>query len=213
MDHPDSGEQSAFDSESSTPEDGASYLRKLRDGTVQDNAPGNSTPVQSNAALGPHFEHERRKSVRYPCSGSAEFRAEGSDVRMWGTLTDVSLHGCYIEMSSTFPVNTRADLVMDVLGIRVRLQAIVRVSYPFLGMGMAFTEIEPGQQLQLDLLIGTLAGTSSAAATSPDQEDLRSTLTAAEPKALVEELRRFFDSNRTLSREEFFELARRCIRS
>ena len=31
---------------------------------------------------------ERRRSPRYHCSGSAEFQAEGSEVRSWGTLTD-----------------------------------------------------------------------------------------------------------------------------
>jgi len=33
---------------------------------------------------------ERRQSPRLRCSGSVDFRADGSDVRMWGTLTDIS---------------------------------------------------------------------------------------------------------------------------
>ena len=65
--------------------------------------------IPAAATTGPAFK-DRRQSPRLRCSGSVEFRAEGSDVRIWGTLTDISLHGCYVEMSTTFPVDARVDL-------------------------------------------------------------------------------------------------------
>ena len=34
----------------------------------------------------PYQGRERRRSIRFRRSGSAEFCVEGSDVRMWGTL-------------------------------------------------------------------------------------------------------------------------------
>ncbi|HEY6302122.1 MAG TPA: hypothetical protein VIX14_03565, partial [Terriglobales bacterium] len=36
-----------------------------------------------------------------------------------GTLTDVSLHGCYLEMNTTFPVGTKVKLVLKSFGVRV----------------------------------------------------------------------------------------------
>src|SRR5215471_14067187 len=100
-----------------------------------------------------HAGKERRSTLRLRCSGSAEFRVEGSEVRMWGTLSDVSVHGCYVEMNNTFPVDTRVNLVLQAMGIRVQMLAVVRVSYPFLGMGLRFSEIDPGQQLQLEQML------------------------------------------------------------
>jgi hypothetical protein len=71
------------------------------------------------------------------------------DARMWGTVTDVSLHGCYVEMNTTFPAGTEVDLVLKSFGIRIETPGTVRASYPFLGMGICFAEMEPVQQMQL----------------------------------------------------------------
>ena len=62
---------------------------------------------------------------------------------MWGTLTDISLHGCYVEMNATFPVDTKVDLVLKSFGIRIHTPGRVRATYPSLGMGICFAEIEP----------------------------------------------------------------------
>ena len=56
-------------------------------------------------------------------------------MRTWGTFTDLSIRGCYIEMTATFPVGARVDLSLELNGIRAETQGEVRVSYPFLGMG------------------------------------------------------------------------------
>jgi hypothetical protein len=46
--------------------------------------------------------------------------------RMWGTVPDVSLHGCYVEMNTTFPVGTKVDLVLKSFGIRIESPGTVR---------------------------------------------------------------------------------------
>jgi PilZ domain len=73
---------------------------------------------------------ERRRTPRFKCEGSAEFRVGGTDVRTWGTFTDLSVHGCYIELTATFPVGTMVDLVLGLNGFRVNVKGEVRVSYP-----------------------------------------------------------------------------------
>lgn len=71
-----------------------------------------------------------------------EFRTEASEVRIWGTVTDISLNGCHVEMNTTFPVGTKVDLLRKSFGVRIEAPGAVRPSYPFLGMGICFAEIQ-----------------------------------------------------------------------
>src|SRR5208282_4990825 len=48
------------------------------------------------------FVKERRRSQRFQCSGSVELQPQDGSAHMWGALTDISLHGCYVEMPTTF---------------------------------------------------------------------------------------------------------------
>lgn len=191
-------------------EDGANYLRRMK---AEANAAGavSGTPVSASISGATYGGKERRRSPRFRCTGSVEFKAEGSDVRMWGTLTDVSLHGCYVEMSTTFPVGTKVEITLESLGIRVRAHGTIRVSYPFLGMGICLSNLEPAQQTQLEQLlsaiVGQNAGTDPALATGSAAQNLS---TAIEPGAFLEEMRRFFVNHQLLSREEFLRIAQRC---
>jgi len=119
MDHRVIPDQPGLNQDSSTEENGVQYLRSLKNAAGDAGTPTASpTGADGESPQTSPTGKERRRSLRYRCSGSAEFRAEGSDVRMWGTLTDISLHGCYIEMSTTFPVDTSVDLSLEAAGIR-----------------------------------------------------------------------------------------------
>ncbi len=197
-------------------EDGVAYLRRLKgqaaDGAA-DSPMGEHGGSDRIAGTSPAVK-ERRRSPRFLCSGSVAFQAEGSDVRLWGTLTDVSLHGCYVEMSTTFPVDTKVSLGLESLGIRVQVQAMVRLSYPFLGMGMCFTEIEPGQQTQLEYLLSALAGQRALLNGSPaEQTGLPEILASADPWACLDEIAEYLRKNPAISREEFYQIAKRVRRS
>ena len=142
-----------------------------------------------------------------------EFRAEDSDVRMWGTLTDVSLHGCYVEMNSTFPIDTKVDFVLKSFGIRIQARGTVRTSYPFLGMGICFTEIEPGQKLQLTQLLDALAVHDAVSnGESAGESGMKGSMGTVDPRAFLDEIAEFFRKNQRLSREEFHEIAKRVRR-
>ena len=205
-------EQAGLTPDTRKSDEGASYLRLLK--TQPNGADLASAPSTDPRPQASYSGQERRRSPRFRCSGSVEFKPEGSEIRMWGTLTDVSLHGCYVEMSTTFPVGTKVELALEALGIRVRAQGTVRVSYPFLGMGICLTDLEPGQQTQLEQLLSAVAGQSAA----PDPALARDTACqditgATEPAAFFEEIRRFFVHQPLLSRQEFFRIVQRCRRS
>jgi hypothetical protein len=207
--------QPGLPTDASTGEEGVNYLRRLK-GNAPAGAPADGGAKRDAAsATTPTVEwKERRQSPRLRCSGSVEFRAEGSDVRMWGTLTDVSLHGCYVEMNTTFPVDTKVDLVLKSFGIRIHTAGTVRASYPFLGMGIRFEEIEPEQQQQLKQLLEALAGHSAVSNDASAQEnDIKDTVASADPTAFLGEITEFFQKNQLLSRAEFHKIAKRVRRS
>ncbi|HTR26398.1 MAG TPA: PilZ domain-containing protein [Terriglobales bacterium] len=133
---------------------GTSYLRQLKmrngEGLGVAAAPAPSRPVAPMK--------ERRREKRYNCSGSAEIRTEGDNTRLWGTLKDISLNGCYVEMSTTFPVDTQVYIALEAYGIRTVAEAVVRTSYPSLGMGLCFMTLAPTQQRRLKEILTAAAG-------------------------------------------------------
>lgn len=53
-------------------------------------------------------------------------------------LTDLSLGGCYLEISSPFPESTRINLSMRAAGAELTVHGVVRVMHPEKGMGVQF---------------------------------------------------------------------------
>ena len=103
--------QPGLPSEPSDGDDGVNYLRRLKEDAAEGasaDALQRATAKRQPIAIDLAWQ-QRRQSPRFRCSGSVEFRTEGSDVPMWGTLTDISLHGCYVEMNTTFPVDTKVE--------------------------------------------------------------------------------------------------------
>jgi len=69
--------------------------------------------------------------------------AEQDDPPIRCQLTDLSMGGCYLEISSPFPVSSRVMLSMRAAGVEVRAQGVVRVMHPDKGMGVEFTQTTP----------------------------------------------------------------------
>lgn len=175
------------------------YFRALKR-TNEGASPGSPVPA---------YPGEQRRNPRYKCEGSAEFRSEGTTVRTWATVTDLSRSGCYVEMQATSPVNTKVDMIVDVCGLRVQVKGTVRVSYPFLGMGIAFTEISSEEQARLDELLLRLANSVDAPAgqVAKLKESAGSDVAwIADPRGAIRAISNFFEDHKTITREQFFEL-------
>ena len=115
---------------------GADYLRRLKqDENQQSRAYIEPAPAPAPADT-EQAQPERRRNPRYKCEGSAAFRVRGSTVRTWGTFTDLSVSGCYVELKATFPVGAIIDLELELNGVRTQIKGEVRISYPFLGSGL-----------------------------------------------------------------------------
>ena len=82
--------------------------------------------------------------------------AEQDDPPVLCQLTDLSLGGCYLEISSPFPVSTRVTLSMRAGKVELRAGGVVRVMHPDKGMGVEFTHATPQHREVLERFLGVL---------------------------------------------------------
>lgn len=83
--------------------------------------------------------------------------AEQDDPPIRCQLTDLSLGGCYLEISSPFPVSTLVVLRMRAAEVEVRAQGVVRVMHPEKGMGVEFTQGTPEHRAAVERFLGVLS--------------------------------------------------------
>jgi hypothetical protein len=148
---------------------------------------------------------ERRLHPRFKCEGNMELTTVGCTTKTWATFTDISSSGCYVEMMTTFPVGTKLDLRLGMNGFLVNGAAVVRATYPFLGMGIEFTALSPQARKQLDDMIDSLLSTSIRRTEAPAKNPM-SLPPVSEPGAVIDALVLFFETNPTLSAEQFARL-------
>jgi len=87
--------------------------------------------------MGKSLELDRRRFSRHPCTGVAEILRNGRRW-CWGTVSDISRGGCYIETSQPLPTNAEAELRLTIAGVLLEIPANVASSDPMFGMGMDF---------------------------------------------------------------------------
>ena len=201
--------------------EGVAYLMALKQGGqtgTAATAPAQSLPSVESAAIaesGESFQGaEKRRSLRYKCEGSVELREQGCDVRTWATFTDVSLHGCYVEAQATYPPGTALHLKLEAKSIRVETQAVVRVTYPYLGMGISFEDTSEENKACLRRLLATLTHRSIAigsgsASSLPPGESLEEIPTIYDPAVAMQALVDFFGNRQALLRDEFVRILKK----
>lgn len=200
-----------------------SYLLALKQSTGSQAAaaaPARTTDAsgsgEGNATPTAKFESaEKRRSPRYKCEGSAEIREDGRDVRTWATFTDISLHGCYVEAQATYPSGTILHMRLEANGVLVESKGNVRVTYPYLGMGIAFEGISEENQARLRRLLATIShphvlmGPGIASSMPSIGTPLNAVPAITNPQAAIQSLIEFFESRQMLMREDFLRLLRK----
>jgi len=190
---------------------GADYLRRLKqDENQQSRAYIEPAPAPAPADT-EQAQPERRRNPRYKCEGSAAFRVRGSTVRTWGTFTDLSVSGCYVELKATFPVGAIIDLELELNGVRTQIKGEVRISYPFLGMGVAFRDMTKENRMQIEAMIETIRPAAPKAPAIDPQPEIHplSMPIILNPGAALQALADFFEGHTPLSKDEFLRLLRK----
>ena len=116
---------------------------------------------------------ERRASPRYPFSASAEAVHIQADTRLSGRVSDLGRGGCYVDTINPFPAG--ADLKIRIVKDNVSFVAGAQVVFASsgMGMGLAFTKIEPERLRVLEEWLRELSGESPRAAKVLDDPLLR----------------------------------------
>jgi c-di-GMP-binding flagellar brake protein YcgR len=86
---------------------------------------------------------------------------EQDDPPMRCQLTDLSLGGCYLEVSSPFPASSRVTLAMRAGTVEVRAQGVVKVMHPDKGMGVEFTQTTPEHRAAVERFLAILTENQS----------------------------------------------------
>lgn len=89
------------------------------------------------------MERERRRTPRYIFIASAELYEEHSEVRVASRVSELSLHGCYLDMMNPFPPGT--IILLKIFAGDLTFQSKARVIYATqnVGAGVAFLDVEP----------------------------------------------------------------------
>jgi hypothetical protein len=189
---------------------GASYLSALKQ---------SASPTGAAAAKAPNPteirpEAEKRRSPRYRCQGSAHLREISSGVATWATFTDISMHGCYVEATSTYRRGASLALTVEINNFRVETNGEVRVAYPGLGMGIFFHEMSGENRTRLRELLRSLSRPSVIVGTgTPAQNAGVLPMEAMPPitnaRAAIQAMINFFEGRQLLTREEFLRILRK----
>ena len=89
------------------------------------------------------MERERRRSPRRIFIASAELYEEQSDVRVASRVSELSLHGCYLDMMNPFPPGTFIRLKIFSGDMTFECKARVIYSPSNQGAGVGFLDLEP----------------------------------------------------------------------
>jgi hypothetical protein len=154
---------------------------------------------------------DRRCFPRVPCSGAAEIVREGQRWG-WGTLTDVSRGGCYIETNQPLPLGAEAHLRLTIADISLDIDAKAASITPMMGMGMGFIAISQEQKIKLAWIIEKVTATQpspvlqKAVSPEPSRAAVRIAREAA-PNILAKIIERVNEKG-AVTRQELIEIVK-----
>ena len=169
---------------------------------TQDSSPAENSPDAAPRDL--YTGGEKRGSVRYKCEGTIEMHEAGCQAPTCAIVTDVSMHGCYVDTHATYPVGKALGLKLDVNGIAVQANGVVRVNYPYLGMGISFVEVPEENKARLREIL-RIALHPPAVNDSP-KASLGAVPATSDSAAAIHALIEFFQENQMLTREGFLRI-------
>jgi hypothetical protein len=93
---------------------------------------------------------ERRRGPRYQFIATAELIEERADVRIASRVSELSLHGCYLDMMNPFPTGTMVLVKISAGEAFFQAKGKIVYSQMNMGAGVGFTQIDPGSQTVLE---------------------------------------------------------------
>jgi hypothetical protein len=89
------------------------------------------------------MERERRRTPRYMFFAAAELLEEKSEVRVASRVSELSLHGCYLDMMNPFPADIPIRLKIWTEEKTVfETRGSIIYSQPNMGAGVRFVDVD-----------------------------------------------------------------------
>jgi CheY-like chemotaxis protein len=109
------------------------------DKAVENQLDGKPDAKENGEAGAPQSEtSNRRGQTRYACRLGAEVYQQGSSVRNYCHLSDLSPGGCYLEMPLAFAQGAPVEIIVRTHDMKLRVSGQVKASHPGYGMGISF---------------------------------------------------------------------------
>ncbi len=93
---------------------------------------------------------ERRRTPRYPFIATAELIEQKADVRIATRVSELSLHGCYLDMMNPFPTATLVLVKIYAGDAFFQAKGKIVYSQPNMGAGVTFLEVASDSQEVLE---------------------------------------------------------------
>lgn len=134
----------------------------------------NLAPAGSDSYTAP-LSGDRRQYARFKCFISALLRVQGSQLPIWGQVTDISQGGCYVQLSQPLPVGTRISLELLMKIANLRGEGVVCSSHSGRGMGIKFVEMSNEYRDQVRQFVKWFAGADPVISSETDDQAAVST--------------------------------------
>jgi hypothetical protein len=93
---------------------------------------------------------ERRRGPRYPFFASAQITELQTKVAMTARTSELSRHGCYMDMLNPLPLGTPVKIQITYQEQTIQAAGRVIYSQSNMGMGVSFDEMQPEHDTLLD---------------------------------------------------------------
>ncbi len=100
---------------------------------------------------------EQRKHPRFKCHNSVQLHTQ-EGASFWATIADLSLGGCYVEMSLPLPPGTKLTMYIWVGDTKCFADCEVAYSTAGMGTGVIFNRVSEPDLERIRQYLGTLAG-------------------------------------------------------
>ena len=101
---------------------------------------------------------ERRRYPRYTCDTGVRIHVEKSSGDSWGTISDISIGGCYIFTYSPLPADQLVTLAIKADGNEINVAGKTVSSHPGVGMGVVFNSfVQDESEARLKAFVDHLA--------------------------------------------------------
>jgi hypothetical protein len=101
---------------------------------------------------------ERRQHRRVQCKLGAELHIEGAESLARAEVTNISVGGCFVEMSTVLPEKSRLKLMVWVNDTKLTFKGFVVNQRPGFGISIRFTEMSEDTREQLQRFIQSHVG-------------------------------------------------------